>query len=139
MNDLKHIGVPIWALRNSDSDDRLKTKSKTSDWPSLFLGSERREILAIPCALANRTMDVEMGDSEEALAPIKILIDELRNDDAQMRLKSIRRLSTIATALGPERTRGELVPYLNGAILCIQFITLAVCTSHFEIPSICFL
>jgi serine/threonine-protein phosphatase 2A regulatory subunit A len=76
-------------------------------------------------------MDVEMGDSEEALAPIKILIDELRNDDAQMRLKSIRRLSTIATALGPERTRGELVPYLNGEILCIMFIGLVVCTSHF--------
>ena len=50
---------------------------------------------------------------EDALAPIKILIDELRNEDFQQRLKSVRRLCTIATALGPERTRDELVPYLN--------------------------
>eukprot|EP00283_Hemiselmis_rufescens_P004632 CAMPEP_0173421322 /NCGR_PEP_ID=MMETSP1357-20121228/2477_1 /TAXON_ID=77926 /ORGANISM="Hemiselmis rufescens, Strain PCC563" /LENGTH=587 /DNA_ID=CAMNT_0014384227 /DNA_START=49 /DNA_END=1812 /DNA_ORIENTATION=- len=56
--------------------------------------------------------DMDMSDGDE-LAPIKILIDELRNDDPQARLKSIRRLSTIATALGAERTRDELVPYLN--------------------------
>ena len=56
-----------------------------------------------------------MGDGHCSLEPIKILIDELRNDDCQQRLKSIRLLSAIATALGPERTREELVPYLNGA------------------------
>lgn len=59
--------------------------------------------------------DVHMSDGGDDLASIKILIDELRNDDCQMRLKSIRRLGTIATALGPARTRDELVPYLNGA------------------------
>ena len=59
--------------------------------------------------------DVDMGDGDYSLEPIKILIDELRNDDCQQRLKSIRLLSAIATALGPERTREELVPYLNGA------------------------
>ncbi len=75
-----------------------------------------------------------MGDSEEALAPIKILIDELRNDDAQMRLKSIRRLSTIATALGPERTRGELVPYLNGGDTFPNFITPDLSVAQFENP-----
>jgi serine/threonine-protein phosphatase 2A regulatory subunit A len=57
--------------------------------------------------------DVDMSDGDD-LASIKILIDELRNDDSQMRLKSVRRLGTIATALGAERTRDELVPYLNG-------------------------
>ncbi len=60
-------------------------------------------------------MDVEMSEAEASdLGPIKILIDELRNDEAHTRLKSIRHLTTIATALGPERTRDELVPYLNG-------------------------
>jgi hypothetical protein len=58
--------------------------------------------------------DVDMSDGDADLASIKILIDELRNDDSQMRLKSVRRLGTIATALGAERTRDELVPYLNG-------------------------
>ena len=56
---------------------------------------------------------VLLPQGEDALAPIKILIDELRNEDFQQRLKSVRRLTTISTALGPERTREELVPYLN--------------------------
>ena len=39
--------------------------------------------------------------------------DELKNDDVAVRLNSIRRLSTIARALGEERTRNELIPFLN--------------------------
>lgn len=38
--------------------------------------------------------------------------DELKNDDALRRLNSIQRLSTIALALGEERTRSELLPFL---------------------------
>ena len=37
----------------------------------------------------------------------------------QMRLNSIKRLSTIALALGEERTRTELIPFLVGAFLSI--------------------
>jgi serine/threonine-protein phosphatase 2A regulatory subunit A len=59
-------------------------------------------------------MAAEGGDESE-LYPIAILIDELKNEDIQLRLNSIRRLSTIAIALGAERTRCELVPFLNGA------------------------
>ena len=55
-----------------------------------------------------------MSEAESEFGPIKILIDELRNDEAHTRLKSIRHLTTIATALGPDRTRDELVPHLNG-------------------------
>ena len=36
-----------------------------------------------------------------------------QNENVQLRLNSIRRLTTIATALGPERTRGELIPFLT--------------------------
>ena len=36
-----------------------------------------------------------------------------QNEDISLRLNSIRRLGTIALALGEERTRKELIPYLN--------------------------
>ncbi|KAF5396137.1 hypothetical protein PHET_10473 [Paragonimus heterotremus] len=51
--------------------------------------------------------------SDESLFPIAILIDELRNDDMQTRLSSVKKLTTIALALGPERTRNELIPFLT--------------------------
>ena len=51
---------------------------------------------------------------DDALYPIQILIDELKNEDIQLRLNSIRKLNTIARALGPERTRTELLPFLTG-------------------------
>ncbi|RKO96657.1 ARM repeat-containing protein, partial [Caulochytrium protostelioides] len=51
-----------------------------------------------------------------ALFPIAILIDELKHDDVALRLNAIRRLSTIALALGPARTRSELIPFLDESI-----------------------
>lgn len=39
--------------------------------------------------------------------------DELKNDELSVRLNSIRRLGTIARALGEDRTRNELIPFLN--------------------------
>jgi serine/threonine-protein phosphatase 2A regulatory subunit A len=58
-------------------------------------------------------MTANMAMVEEPLYPIAILIDELKNDDIQLRLNSIRRLPTIARALGEERTRKELIPFLS--------------------------
>ena len=75
----------------------------------------------------------EDNDSDNSLYPIAVLIDELRNEDVQvrafvcfgnrlandflqLRLNSIRKLSTIALALGVERTRNELVPFLTGVL-----------------------
>lgn len=55
------------------------------------------------------------AEADASLYPVAILIDELKNEDIQLRLNSIRRLSTIAVALGVERTRDELIPFLNGA------------------------
>lgn len=82
-------------------------------------------------------MDVQ-GENDE-LYPIAVLIDELKvrfcsrrkimrqatkhvstnhcnlqHDDVLLRLNAIHRLSTIALALGPERTRDELIPFLDG-------------------------
>mmetsp|Transcript_3550 Transcript_3550/g.7107 ORF Transcript_3550/g.7107 Transcript_3550/m.7107 type:complete len:616 (-) Transcript_3550:517-2364(-) len=44
---------------------------------------------------------------------VSVLIDDLQNDDVQFRLNSMRKLGTIAKALGPDRTIKELVPYLS--------------------------
>jgi len=55
-------------------------------------------------------------EKADSLYPVAVLIDELKNEDIQLRLNSIRRLSTIAVALGAERTRNELIPFLNESI-----------------------
>ncbi|EEP77182.1 protein phosphatase PP2A regulatory subunit A [Uncinocarpus reesii 1704] len=55
------------------------------------------------------------GENDE-LYPIAVLIDELKHDDVLLRLNAIHRLSTIALALGPERTREELIPFLDESI-----------------------
>ena len=38
----------------------------------------------------------------------------IQHDDVLLRLNAIHRLSTIALALGAERTRDELIPFLDG-------------------------
>ena len=55
-------------------------------------------------------------DTDDSLYPIAVLIDELKHDDAALRLNAIKRLPSIALALGPERTRDELVPFLDESI-----------------------
>lgn len=50
------------------------------------------------------------------MAPIAILMDELRSEDVQLRLNAIHRVSTIALALGPDRAREELIPFLQDSI-----------------------
>ncbi|KAK4190451.1 armadillo-type protein [Podospora australis] len=54
--------------------------------------------------------------ANEELYPIAVLIDELKHDDVLLRLNAIRRLGTIALALGPERTRDELIPFLDESV-----------------------
>jgi serine/threonine-protein phosphatase 2A regulatory subunit A len=61
-------------------------------------------------------MSVPKKDSKmdiKSLTPIGVLIDELKSEDPKKRISSIRSLSTIAIALGPERTRNELIPFAN--------------------------
>lgn len=45
---------------------------------------------------------------------VSVLIDQLKHEDVNYRLNSIKKLDIIATALGFERTRNELVPFLQG-------------------------
>lgn len=53
---------------------------------------------------------------QEELYPIAILIDELKSEDVNLRLSAIHRVSTIALALGPQRTRDELIPFLQDSL-----------------------
>ncbi|CCM01981.1 uncharacterized protein FIBRA_04054 [Fibroporia radiculosa] len=59
---------------------------------------------------------MDPGFSTDDIAPIAILMDELRSEDVQLRLNAIHRISTIALALGPERARGELIPFLQESV-----------------------
>lgn len=54
------------------------------------------------------------ANQNDELYPIAVLIDELKHDDVLLRLNAIHRLNTIALALGAERTREELIPFLDG-------------------------
>ncbi len=62
------------------------------------------------------SLDANPASGDDSLYPIAVLIDELRNEDVQLRLNSIKKLSTIALALGVERTRSELIPFLTDTI-----------------------
>ncbi|ODV62577.1 protein phosphatase 2A structural subunit TPD3 [Ascoidea rubescens DSM 1968] len=58
--------------------------------------------------------DQSQNDSiNEILYPLALLMDELKHDDVQTRVLATQRLDTIAIALGPERARNELIPFLQ--------------------------
>ncbi|KAK0427309.1 hypothetical protein QR680_010162 [Steinernema hermaphroditum] len=59
---------------------------------------------------------VEEHPQGEALIPIAVLIDELRNAELSVRVNAVRKLPTIALALGAERTREELMPFIADTI-----------------------
>ncbi|VDB99607.1 unnamed protein product [Peniophora sp. CBMAI 1063] len=52
----------------------------------------------------------------DEIGPIALLMDELRSEDVQLRLNAIHRVSTIALALGPDRARDELIPFLQDSV-----------------------
>jgi len=50
--------------------------------------------------------------TQEQLYPLAVLLDELKSEDQKKRITSIKGLTTVAVALGPDRTRNELFPYI---------------------------
>lgn len=59
---------------------------------------------------------VEQGNDvsrQEDLYPLALLMDELKHDDVANRVEAMKKLDIIAIALGPERTRDELIPFLT--------------------------
>jgi serine/threonine-protein phosphatase 2A regulatory subunit A len=61
---------------------------------------------------AAEPMDVE-PPQEVDLRPIAILVDNLAQEDMQIRITALKQVTRIAEALGSERTRKELIPYLS--------------------------
>lgn len=59
---------------------------------------------------------MDTGYPAEDIAPIAILMDELRAEDVQLRLNAIHSIPTIALALGPDRAREELIPFLQDSV-----------------------
>jgi serine/threonine-protein phosphatase 2A regulatory subunit A len=76
------------------------------------MAAAQAAVRARSAAAMDTSEDKESERKEETVA-VSALIEELRHEDVQVRLNSIRKLSLIAKALGPVRTREELVPYLN--------------------------
>lgn len=65
-------------------------------------------------------------ENDDSLYPIAVLIDELRNEDVQLQLNSMKKLTTIALALGVERTRSELIPFLTDSMCDEDEVLLAL-------------
>lgn len=59
-------------------------------------------------------MDEDPPAINQETTNVANLIDELKHEDVPFRLNSIKKLDVIANALGIERTRNELVPFLQG-------------------------
>lgn len=55
-----------------------------------------------------------MDEDPPAVNDVATLIDQLKHEDVTFRLHSIKKLDVISAALGPERTRNELIPFLQG-------------------------
>ena len=51
--------------------------------------------------------------AEGETAAAQSIIDQLKHDDCQIRATATGSLTILAAALGPERTRGELLPFLQ--------------------------
>lgn len=50
------------------------------------------------------------------LSPVGALIDELKSEDPKRRTNSIKNFPTIASTIGAERTRSELLPFISGKL-----------------------
>lgn len=71
-------------------------------------------------------MDIEYMD-EDTLVPCLedvafTLISELKSEQVSQRLHALNKISLIAKALGAERTRARLVPYLSGNTHIFYFL-----------------
>ncbi|KAJ6242248.1 protein phosphatase 2 (formerly 2a) [Anaeramoeba flamelloides] len=69
---------------------------------------------------------------------IGLLIDELKSEDPKLRLHSIRQIKLIAQAIGIEKTREELIPFLSSKCSSLKFHRLSK-PLNFKTQSLCFL
>lgn len=67
-------------------------------------------------ATAGESSEQQQQEKQDDMFAVALLIDELKHEDVQYRLNAMRNLTVIAQALGPERTRNELLPFLQGML-----------------------
>jgi serine/threonine-protein phosphatase 2A regulatory subunit A len=65
-----------------------------------------------PVARASASEGAGKELDEQQLMAVSICIDELRHRDPQIRLRAFKNVTMIADALGPVRTRTELIPHI---------------------------
>jgi hypothetical protein len=53
---------------------------------------------------------------------IQQMIEEFKSDNNKKKINSLRYLPSIALSLGPERTKSELIPFLNAGNITIRFL-----------------
>lgn len=71
---------------------------------------------AAPAATVTRTTvttAMPTQDDEGDYYQVALMIEHLKADDLSLRVVATRNLPMIAEALGPERVRGELIPFVN--------------------------
>ena len=51
--------------------------------------------------------------------PVKItaILDEMKNSGPKVKSEAIKQLNLVAAAVGKDRSRSELLPYINGIII----------------------
>ena len=77
---------------------------------------------AVPSAATiSTTSNSKDSDSNEELYPLALLMDELKHDDIANRVEAMKKLDTIALALGPERTRS-----------CVETVWQSRCGCHWD-------
>lgn len=47
------------------------------------------------------------------MQPVALLVDQLRSEETACRVEAMKKISTIALALGQERTRTEFIPFIE--------------------------
>ncbi len=72
------------------------------------------------------TFPVAHAASDSGVYPIALLVEELKSEDSEVRINAMRKLHFIAKALGPDRSRAELLPFLSGKCCCA---VAALCTN----------
>lgn len=98
--------------------------------PTEYMEEDRSPV---PDSNAMDVSEVDQTDDDD-LSSVAALIDQLKHEDVQLRVNACKKLTVIAAALGPERARDELIPFLDGKCFC-SVITFSIPpTLSFPIP-----
>lgn len=62
---------------------------------------------------SSSTSSNNASNTNSSIQPVALLMDELKSEETSIRVEAIKQLPTICLALGPERTRLELLPFLQ--------------------------